>query len=80
MRRSYAILVEYDRGYLTTCPAPITLHVNVNSEDLGKLLLTLDASEAVAKLSVSYTVALPVLHKITKLNNNDLGFLLEKLK
>lgn len=80
MSRSYAILVEYNQGYLPTCPAPITLHVNANSQDLGKLLLTLNASEAVAKLSVSNTIALPLLHKLTRLNNNDLGFSLEKLK
>lgn len=80
MPRSYAILVEYAKGKLSAAPAPVTLYANVDSADLSQLLSTLNASDAVARLSVSATMTIPPLHKFSKLSNADLGCSIDKLK
>jgi hypothetical protein len=83
MSRSYAITVEHTTDYLGHGPGAQTLYVTTKSADLLALLHLLNASPAVASLSVCNTLTFPSLTKFANLTHNDLGIprdTLEKLK
>jgi hypothetical protein len=73
MNESYAITVSYTSPPLGYAAGPTTLHLNANNADLAALLRVLDVSVHVASYSVASTVAVPLLHVMSKLTCADMG-------
>ena len=78
--RSYEISITPVGKYRQAKPSAVSIHVDLNKEELGFVLSILNESNKVEEIELSYSTTLARPTKLTRLNGKALNISLEKLK